>query len=354
MIIGIANNLYPPYGRDSGAEIIAQKMATQFTDEGHEVFIISTRPKNEIRQDENNIYYLSSAYENLNKMPTYKKLGWHLKQLIFPPHQKEINHIITTKKPDLFITHNLIGLSFALPRLLSKHKIKHHHVLHDIQLLHPSGLMYFRQEKIINSLLAQIYQHFSKQAFKRADKIISPSKWLLDIHLKKGFFKNQATEIKRNFDIKKIKNKEVSQPAKFFFAGQLEEHKGIKLLISSWQISNFNKDEATLSIAGSGSLEKYLKQAIKEQNNINYLGHLNREAMESTLASHDIAIITSLVYENSPTIIWEAARHGLRIIAPNLGGITELQEFADITLYEPNNSEDLVNKMQAIVLKKVI
>lgn len=346
MIIGIANNLYPPYGRDSGAEIIAKKMADDFVKQGHEVFIISTRPKNTTRENGKNIYYLPSSYERLNKMPNYKKLYWHLKQLLFPPHQKEINKILATKKPNLFITHNLLGLSFALPKLLSEHKIKHHHVLHDIQLLHPSGLMYFGQENIINSFLAKIYQYFSRQAFDQADQIISPSKWLMDLHLKKGFFRNQVTEIKRNFDFQKITSKEISQPVKFFFAGQLEEHKGIKLLIKAWRASNFNQDEATLSIAGSGALEEYLKKEIKDQNNINYLGHLNREEMDISLTDHDIAIITSLVYENSPTIIWEAAKKGLRIIAPNFGGVPELQEFADIILFNPGEKDDLVQKIK--------
>jgi glycosyltransferase involved in cell wall biosynthesis len=349
MIIGIANNLYPPHGRDSGAEIIAKKMTDDLIKQGHEVFVISTRPKNQVRENSKDTYYLPSTYENLNKIALYQKLFWHLKQLIFPPHQKEINRILSERKPELFITHNLLGLSFALPKMLTKYKIKHHHVLHDIQLLHPSGLMYFGQENIINSLLAKIYQHFSRQNFKNTDKIISPSKWLLDLHLTKGFFKNQKTEIKRNFNLQKIASKEISQPVKFFFAGQLEEHKGIKLLIKAWQASNLNKDEATLSIAGSGSLEEYLKKEIKDQNHINYLGHLNREKMESTLTTHNVAIITSLVYENSPTIIWEAAKKGLRIIAPNIGGIPELTEFADITLYEPNNMNDLVKKIRALV-----
>jgi len=349
MIIGIANNLYPPYGRDSGAEIIAKKMADDLVNQGHDVFIISTRPKNEVRLDKNNIYYLPSSYEALKQMTICQKLFWHFKQLIFPPHQKEITKILNDRKPNLFITHNLIGLNFALPTLLSKNNIKHHHILHDIQLLHPSGLMYFGQETIINSLLAKIYQHFTKIFLDKANKIISPSKWLLDLHLKKGFFKNQITEIKRNFNFKKIPSKEISRPVKFFFAGQLEEHKGIKLLIDSWRASGLNMDQASLSIAGSGSLDDFVKEEIKSKDNIYYLGHLNREEMQSALDAHDAVIITSLVYENSPTIIWEAAKKGLKIIAPNIGGIPELQEFADISLYKPNNIKDLVEKIHLIV-----
>ena len=57
MIIGMANNLYPPHGRDSGAEIIAKKMTDDFIKQGHEVFVISTCPKNELRSNTNNIYY---------------------------------------------------------------------------------------------------------------------------------------------------------------------------------------------------------------------------------------------------------------------------------------------------------
>lgn len=353
MKIGIANNLYPPYGRDSGAEIIAKKMLDNFKKQGHEVFIISTRPKNEIRTEKDNIYYLPSSYEKLNKMSTFTKLFWHLRQVIFPPHKKEISKILKTTKPDLFITHNLTGIGLALPKLLLKNKIKHQHVLHDIQLLHPSGLVYLGQEKIINSLLAKIYQQFTKQSLKGVDRIISPSQWLLDLHLQKGFFKKTKTELKRNFNLKKIPSKKISKPIKFFFAGQLEEHKGIRLLIKAWQESKFNKNEATLSLAGGGSLEEYVRKEAKDKSTLNYLGQLNREEMELSLEKHDVVIVSSLVYENSPTIIWEAAKKGLKIIAPNIGGIPELTKFADIVLYKANNINDMREKMRTMLLKNI-
>ncbi len=148
------------HGRGSGAEVIAEKMVAEYQAAGHEVFIISTKPKNEQMPDSNDHYYLSSSFSKLSQWSTLHKLGWHLGQLLIPWHCQKIKQILNTRKPDLFVTHNLIGLSFCLPKILHQQHIRHEHVLHDIQLLHPSGLMYWGRENIISSPLAKIYQKF--------------------------------------------------------------------------------------------------------------------------------------------------------------------------------------------------
>ena len=68
MVIGIANNLYPPFGLDSGAEIIAQQMAETLRQQGHEVFVISTKPKKSARPQTQDLYWLNSRYEMLAEM----------------------------------------------------------------------------------------------------------------------------------------------------------------------------------------------------------------------------------------------------------------------------------------------
>lgn len=349
MKIGLANNLYPPHGRDSGAEIITKKMADDLQKNGHQVFVITTTPNKVKREDTDNVYHLSSSYENLAKFNNLQKLFWHFNQLIFPSHKKILKAIIEKEKPDLFITHNLLGLSWALPKILTQTKTTHHHVLHDIQLLHPSGLMYWGEEKKIKSLLALIYQSLLKKRIKKIDKIISPSQWLLRCHKERDFFLNQETEVKTNFNFKKITPKIQKKPCRFLFAGQLEKHKGLKLLISAWKKSDLNKEEAILSIAGSGSLVNFIEESIRKISNLKYLGHLNREAMQIALENSDIIILPSLVYENSPTILWEAAQNGLSAIASNIGGIPEIKPYLSMQVFEPGNTEELVK-----LIKKTI
>ena len=68
-------------------------------------------------------------------------------------------------------------------------KIKHVHILHDIQLIHPSGLMFYGQEEKIEKWSIKIYLKITRFLFSSPDYVISPSKWLLHMHDKNNFFK---------------------------------------------------------------------------------------------------------------------------------------------------------------------
>ncbi len=348
MIIGIANNLMSPYGRGSGAEVIAEKMVAEYRAAGHEVFIISTKPKTEQMPDSNDHYFLPSSFSKLSRWSTLRKLSWHLSQLLLPWHRKKLKQIISTRKPDLFITHNLIGLGFCLPKLLHQHHIRHEHILHDIQLLHPSGLMYFGQEKIISSPLAKIYQKLTQHALASATKIISPSHWLLELHQKHNFFKQQDCEVKYNFNLQKQNTKNINAPVHFIFTGQLEKHKGLETLLQAWKEAKLSPTEARLSIAGGGSMLGYIQEQAKSQNNLEYVGFLDRSGIEQLLFEADVVILPSLVYENSPTSLWEAAAHGLRALASDLGGIPELSPFLELKLFPPGDTSALATSIKQI------
>jgi glycosyltransferase involved in cell wall biosynthesis len=348
MRIAIVNNLYPPYGRDSGAEVIAAKMATDLRSAGHDIFIITTTSKNK-QTDAKNIYFINSSYSNLSHWSIGRKLIWHLGQLILPLHKQRFKKILNSQKVDLVVTHNLIGLGFYLPKLLKKLNIPHRHLLHDIQLLHPSGLMYFGQENIINSPLANFYQFFSRQALGGAQQIISPSQWLLDLHLQKGFFKKQKTIVRPNFQINKQTPKQINKPVHFIFSGQLEKHKGIDILIEAWEKADLSPEVARLSIAGGGSLLNSVKEKCQATSNLNYVGHLNHENMDKLLKQADVMILPSLVYENSPTSLWEAAKYGLHAIASDIGGILELKDYLNLKLIPPNNNEALKQAILDVV-----
>lgn len=349
MIIAIVNNLYPPFGRNSGAEIIATKMVADLRSAGHEVFIITSTLDHK-QANTADTYFLNSSYCLLSQWSNWRKLIWHLGQLILPLHQRELKQILSAKRVDLVVTHNLIGLGFYLPRLLKKLNISHRHLLHDIQLLHPSGLMYFGQENIINSLLARCYQSFTKQALSGVAQIISPSQWLLKLHQDQGFFKKQKTLVRPNFKLKKQTPKKLSQPINFIFSGQLEKHKGIHILLEAWEKAALPIAKAQLTIAGNGSLLELVQAKSKEIDNISYAGYLSHKEMEKLISTANALILPSLVYENSPTSLWEAAKYGLHAIASDLGGIPELAPYLELTLTPPGNVNSLTEAIKKLAL----
>ncbi|OIO08076.1 hypothetical protein COX68_02935 [Candidatus Falkowbacteria bacterium CG_4_10_14_0_2_um_filter_41_15] len=338
MKIGILNSLYPPYHR-GGAEIVASIMVSDLAKLGHEVFVISTCPKESYQ--ESNVYYLKSKYYQLNQIPTPLRIFWHIHNLFDCRQKNRVKRIINKEKPGLIITHNLMGLGLQLPKLFKAKKIKHFHVIHDIQLLHPSGLMFYNREKIINSLLAKKYQMITSQLMSSPAVVICPSHWLLKLHEQKGFFpksvkKTIPNPIKNNYQ---TNNKERNR-TEFLSVGLVSKHKGTDVLIKA-----FNKlPKLNLTIVGDGD---YLTEAKKMANkNITFLGRLDNTEVQELMLQTSALIVPSLCYENSPTIIYEAVASKLPVIGSNLAGVAELINHYGGLLFKPGSANDLVEKIE--------
>ncbi len=350
MKIGLLHNLYGEYSR-GGAETAVKLMADDFRAAGNQVFIITTRPKGDSEKNSDapagpKVHYIDSEFYNLNKHSLLYRAGWQIGNIFAFQKARETRKILQSEKPDLVITHNLMGLGFMIPRTLRKLNIRQEHFLHDIQLIHPSGLMIFGKEQKINSLGAKIYQALTRALFASPAKIISPSDWLMEMHKQRGFFKDSDQEV-RPFIWPGMETMPESKhgPAKnFLFIGQIEEQKGIFLLIGAFR--KIKRPELTLTIAirgGGASLEK-AKIAADGDKRIRFLGPLSYEEAEKIKKESDCLIVPSLCYENSPTTIYGAHAAGLPVIASRLGGIPELMKETD-RLFAPGNENDLIEKI---------
>jgi len=363
MRLVIINNLYKPYNR-GGAETVAEKIAAQATAAGHEVFIITTAPDKSYVMD--NIYYLKSAYYNLGKKSVPSRILWQAINLFNLRKYYQVKKILIKIKPSLVISNNLMGLGFLLPRLLQKLKIKNVQILHDIQLLHPGGLMYFGAEKIIDSLFARIYQNFTRDLFAVPDLVVSPSRWLLDLYVQKKFFLgatkivlenpvdivnhgfrtrfDSARQVKSGMTEKRVTKKNNDKILKFLYVGQIEKHKGIIFLIEAWKtiINPFIE----LTIIGDGKQSDIVRQAIKSDKRLKWLGRRNKDEVKEAMKNADAIIVPSLCYENSPTVIYEALAVNTPFIGSNIGGIPELAQKYNGILFQAGDSDDLKNKIE--------
>lgn len=358
MKIGLLHNLYGKYSR-GGAETVVKLMAEDFRAAGHQVFIITTRPKsdkkdetaNENGKTENSsaspkVHYIDSEFYNLNKHSLFYRAFWQIGNIFAFKKARKIKGILQSEKPDLTITHNLMGLGFMIPRTLRKLNIRHEHFLHDIQLIHPSGLMIFGKEQKINSLGAKIYQALTRALFASPPKITSPSNWLMEMHKQRGFFKDSDQEIRPfTWPGMEAAPQVKHGPAKnFLFIGQIEEQKGIFLLISAFK--KIKRPELSLFIAvrGGGKDMDKAREAAKDDARINVSEPLSYDETKEIMAAKDCLIVPSLCYENSPTVIYGTHAAGLPVIASRLGGIPELMKEND-RLFAPGDENDLIEKI---------
>jgi glycosyltransferase involved in cell wall biosynthesis len=243
--------------------------------------------------------------------------------------------------------------------------------------------MFCSKEKAIDGFLAKLYISINNKLFNSPNLIISPSKWLLDLHIKKNFFSNSRKEIIPNpieldnfeprgkmsfvggiksagrniyqnsdftkgLSLRGEKIKKKSNTFRVIFVGQIEKHKGIISLINSYLIFNstYKIKDSELIIVGTGKLIAKAKKQAKLNKNIKFYGRLEKDGCLNLMGKSSCLIVPSLCYENSPTVIYEAASVGLPVIASRLGGITELIRYLGGMLFNPANEGDLIYQLK--------
>jgi glycosyltransferase involved in cell wall biosynthesis len=280
-----------------------------------------------------------------------------------------VKKILKKEKPDLVITHNLKGIGYLIPGLIKWLGVAHHHYLHDIQLIYPSGLLYYGEEKKLNSAPARIYQRICAWLFSSPDRVISPTNWLMDLHITRGFFKKSEISINdpspegeklriKNYPPEtlrvslragELKIKNAGKAFKFLFVGQLEKHKGVDILIQAFNILKGNLE---LVIIGDGSLLTGLKEKFGNDSRIKFLGRKSPEEVEKIMSESDCLIVPSLCWENAPAVIYEAYQAGLPVIASRIGGIPEIIKKLGGELFEPGNITELEKLMNKAYVQK--
>lgn len=326
MKICLINHAWQPQPK-SGAEQVVATIAAAARSAGHRVVIIAARPlgPQPVVPNGETVYFLPSWYGRHAAWPYWRRLAWHALAFANPLAMFRISRILGKEKPDLVWTHNLLG--FGLAPLGLGRRFRHLHSIHDIQLLHPSGLLMRGREGMIATPLARAYQLLVRRFISPATRIISPSQWLLSLHRQqKLFIPNRCDVIPNPLPpafVKALSPGESSERVSgdFLYVGQIEAHKGIELLLAAF--SAVTGDTARLRLIGGGGLLAPL-QAAEHDRRIEFLGILPSEQVKERMRQAGCLIVPSLCYENQPTVMLEAAACGLPVIASDFGGTQEL------------------------------
>jgi glycosyltransferase involved in cell wall biosynthesis len=125
------------------------------------------------------------------------------------------------------------------------------------------------------------------------------------------------------------------------FAGRLSPEKGVDTFINA----AYQCPELYFSMAGDFS---GMHDALSmKPSNLEVLGHLFTNELELFYSNARLIVVPSLCYEGFPSTIIEAMNHGKPVICSRIGGLPEIvDEGRTGFLFEPNNTEDLANKIR--------
>ncbi|MDA0207947.1 MAG: glycosyltransferase family 4 protein [bacterium] len=367
MKIGIVTNLYPPYVR-GGAEQIVARTVNALQEIGQDVFVITAQPhwrrrgKKEMNLElsvervyrfiPKNLYFVLDDHRHT--LPV--RLLWHIIDTLGMYPGRRVRSILEEERPDIVITHNLKGIGLSIPRAIHRAGIPHIHIAHDLQLIYPSGLLIAGKEKKSFWLrpIYALYRAITKERFSGTDVMVSPSQYLKSVYETHGIFEGAVHEVVPNptpLFTPRSREHRPDGALRLFFAGQLEYHKGIELLIDAVQSIDIPIE---LMIAGEGTYREYVKKLAAKYAHINYLGFVSMDQIVSCLGLVDAVIVPSLCYENSPTIIYESFMAGVPVIAADIGGVGELVNNEDNgLLFTPGDKTDLMRVLRSMDEQKV-
>ena len=129
------------------------------------------------------------------------------------------------------------------------------------------------------------------------------------------------------------------------FVGRLIPIKGIKLLV---EIAH-ELDQIQFLFIGAGPLESFLKDASKQNSNIQFLGKVQNYDLPAYYNSADIFCIPSQYEEGLGRVVMESVACGIPVVGSNRGGISEALNKTISILLEPTH-DNLKNAIKMLHL----
>tara|TARA_R110002049_G_scaffold51245_4_gene145065 strand:- start:3559 stop:4725 length:1167 start_codon:yes stop_codon:yes gene_type:complete len=357
MKILIVNTLYSPY-KIGGAEISVQALAEEFNLLGITVGVLTLGESDDFEVI-NNISIWRLKLENIfwpfnNQLKSsLLKLRWHAKDANNKGYDKKIKSIFESYKPDILFTNNLSGFSTRIWELAKPQKIKVVHTIRDYYLQCPKTTK-FKNGNNCDSLCLEckVLTALKKRNSTKIDYVVGISNFVLQDHLKQGYFKNVKSKVIYNgfnFDFKhkqfKFLNKE---EVVFGYLGQINKEKGVELMLESFGKIK-NKEKWRLLVAGN--IEKEYKSKLKginDNNRIEYLGYTNSTDFFKKI---DVLIVPSLWNEPFGRVVLEGIINNKIVITSKKGGIIEIMENNQDFTFNLGN-EELKNLIDNIIDKR--
>lgn len=251
---------------------------------------------------------------------------------------------------------------YQCPTILPK-SIKHTMVVHDIipELL----------PEYVNNWRKKYYWHLTKQAIKKADKIIAVSQNTKDDLVK--YFKIDKNKITVKYiDVDLIYKKEVTDfdsdaalkkyeltPGYIYVGGGLDKRKNIDTLIYAYKLLlDKNKNIPDLVISGKlmpqlAPLIIDVERMVKElglEEKVKVLGFVPQENLPALYKNASLFVYPSL-YEGFGMPLLEAMNVGVAVATSNNSSLDEIVGDSAV-LFDPKSKEDMAEKIEEILNNK--
>jgi len=219
-------------------------------------------------------------------------------------------------KPDLVHIHVMQYASLIIPYVKKKYNLP--------VVVTEHSTLFSSTEKAANKNLKIKLCQFNS---KKADYIFPVSTQLKNALVKHGF--SNPLKVIFNvvpdyfFESQKMKGNQL----RFLHVSSLKNgHKNIEGMLTAFKKFSLVNSDFHLTIIGNTNHDitlKRINQAGLKSDQYSLLGPLSHEEIANQMSKHDVFVLFSN-YENYPCVLIEAQASGLRLIATDVGGVSEI------------------------------
>ncbi len=342
LVLMVLEHDYPP-------DIRVEKEIKTLLKEGHQIVLACTKKKGEDEVEHTGNLTVFRKY--MPKFIYQSSVGCLKFPFYFNFWRSFLKYVLINYNVDLIHLHDL-PLAKVVYEIKSDKKIP---LVIDSHENYPYMLESSLHTKTtVGKLLHSTNQwlHYEKEMLKKADVIISIIEEQrqrfesMGIRREKIFIVSNTPErvSVQSLDIKKV-------GFTYVYAGNIYLSKGIDVMIKAFRLLTTKIPNVVLWIVGDYErLDNYLLDKKIDKGSIKFWGWKPLEDLYRIVASADVALLPHLKNKNSdygiPNKLFQYMMIGKPIIATNCRPIKRIiQETQAGVLYDPNNFEDLTDKM---------
>jgi len=223
------------------------------------------------------------------------------------------------------------------------------HSSNALEVLRQSQVLYTWQHMFLWLAYLRSFRqlYFEKMSYTKGDCLIAPSQAIMDALIAQGV----RLPEKRGIVYNPIEPEDESHSGadqkelgSILFAGRLDIGKGIQFLPRLMR--NLRGCNVKLDIAGEdgyargvGSLRSWLEKRLGDDlDSVHFHGHVPSDRMSKLFLKAQLIIVPSR-WDNFPTIVLEAMKFGVPVVASPFGGMSEMLEGTECSVLDPGSDE---------------
>lgn len=353
MKIAIANASYPP-NVSAGAERVVLTLARELGKRGHEVVVITTQPQGAATTgsvEGTKVHYLPvvNVYRPFSRVEpgAARKAIYHAVDSFNPFMRRALGEVLDQERPDVVNTHNLAGFSVAALKAVRDRGLPLVHTLHDQYLLCFRCTMFKGESscrrRCIDCRLCSLPR---KIMSADVDVVTGASRFILDRHLRAGYFRSAQNRVVYNGMPEVgplVERRRTDRPFRFGFLGQVRRAKGLHLLIEAFLAARLAGAELWVAGSGDRRFEEELRGRTADQPTVRWLGFVSPAEL---LGSVDVLVVPSIWQDTAPLVILEAFAHGVPVLAAKRGGIPEFVPPGTGWVFDPEQPQEFKRSLE--------